>query len=339
MKTIFVVDDNDVNLLTAENSLSKQYRVFTLPSAAAMFELLEEIIPDLILLDIFMPETNGFDAMRMLKVDSRYNEIPVIYLTSRSDAATEALGFEMGAVDFVTKPFSEPALLNRIKFHLKVEDIIRERTRNLKKLKDSIITVLANMVENRDNMTGKHIERTTLYLKILMEAMREQSVYSEEMEDWDLEMIASSCRLHDVGKIVITDLILNKPGRLTPEEFDVIKTHSAEGERIIGEIQNESGDEEFLQNAKLFALYHHERWDGKGYPFGLEGEKIPLHGRIMALVDVYDALTSSRPYKDAFPHEKAVSIIEEGRGSHFDPNITDVFLKINERFEEEASCL
>ncbi|MCL2696970.1 MAG: response regulator [Oscillospiraceae bacterium] len=339
MRTIFVVDDSDVNLLTAENALMKQYRVFTLPSAAAMFELLEEVVPDLILLDILMPETNGFDAMKMLKADLKYSGIPVIFLTSRSDASTEALGFEMGAADFITKPFSEPVLLNRIKFHLKIEDIIRERTQNLKRLKDSIVNVLANMVENRDSMTGKHIERTTLYLKALMEAMTEQGVYTEEIKDWDFDMIASSSRLHDVGKIVITDLILNKPGKLEPEEFDIIKTHPAEGERIISEIQKESGDEAFLQNAKLFALYHHEKWDGTGYPYGLKGGKIPLHGRIMAIVDVYDALTSDRPYKRAFTHEEAIKIISGSSGSHFDPKITDVFLKISESFAEEALCL
>jgi putative two-component system response regulator len=340
MRTIFVVDDNDVNLLTAENSLTGKYRVFTLPSAAAMFELLDEVVPDLILLDILMPETNGFDAMKMLKANPGYCGIPVIFLTSRSDAATEALGFEMGAADFVSKPFSEPVLLNRIKFHLKIEDIIRERTQKLDKLKDSIVNVLANMVENRDIMTGKHIERTTLYLKALMEAMVERGVYAAETADLDLDMVVSSSRLHDVGKIVITDLILNKPGRLEPGEFDIIKTHSKEGERIIGEIQKESGDEAFLENAKLFALYHHERWDGTGYPYGLKGEEIPLHGRIMAIVDVYDALTSDRPYKRAFPHGEAMKIIAESSGSHFDPKIADIFIEISDRFEKEAlSCL
>jgi putative two-component system response regulator len=294
-----------------------------------MFELLDEIVPDLILLDILMPDTNGFDAMKRLKTDSKHSGIPVIFLTSRSDASTEALGFEMGAADFVSKPFSEPVLLNRIKFHLKIEDIIRERTQNLKKLKDSIVNVLANMVENRDSMTGKHIERTTLYLKMLLTAMAERGVCAEEIEGWDIEMVASASRLHDVGKIVITDLILNKPGRLTPEEFDVIKTHSKEGERIISEIQKESGDEAFLQNARLFALYHHEKWDGTGYPHGLKGEEIPLHGRVMAIVDVYDALTSDRPYKRAFPHEEALKIISGDSGTHFDPKIADVFLGIS----------
>jgi putative two-component system response regulator len=286
-----------------------------------------------------MPETNGFDALRMLKADIHFSHIPVIFLTSRSDSTTEALGFEMGAVDFVSKPFSEPVLLNRIKFHLKIEDIIRERTHALKRLKDSIVNVLANIVENRDTLTGQHIENTTSYIKILLDAMLERRVYFDELSEWDIDMVASSSRLHDVGKIVISDLILNKPGKLTNEEFELIKTHSVEGDRIIDNIIAESGDGAFLQNAKLFANFHHERWDGTGYPYGLKGEEIPLQGRVMAIVDVYDALTSIRPYKKAFSHEEALKIITEGRGSHFDPQITDVFLAVSENFTQEALCL
>ncbi|MCL1823381.1 MAG: response regulator [Oscillospiraceae bacterium] len=338
MKTIFVVDDNDVNLLTAESALSKEYRVFTLASASDMFDFLKEVIPDLVLLDIVMPDMNGFEAMRQLKSDEKYMGIPVIFLTSRNDAATESLGFELGAMDFISKPFSEPVLLNRIRTHLKIENIIRERTQNLKKLKDSIITVLANMVESRDTLTGQHIERTTMYIKILLEAMLDCGIYSKEIEQWDLEMVASSARLHDIGKIVITDLILNKPGKLSPEEFEVIKTHAVEGQRIIDSIIAQSGDEMFLENAKLFAGCHHERWDGTGYPNGLKASDIPLQGRVMALVDVYDALTSERPYKVAFSHDEAMKIIKEGIGSQFDPKIVDVFLSISEKFAEESLC-
>ncbi|MDR2533102.1 MAG: response regulator [Oscillospiraceae bacterium] len=339
MKTVFVVDDNDVNLLTAENSLSKQYRVFTLPSASAMFELLEEVVPDLILLDILMPETNGFDALRMLKGDTRYFNIPVIFLTSRSDSTTEALGFEMGAVDFISKPFSEPVLLNRIKCHLKIEDIINERTYYLNNLRDSIVIVLANMVENRDILTGKHIQRTSIFLRILLEEMIKRGIYSDEIIDMGVDSLVSSARLHDLGKILIPDLILNKPGKLNDEEYEIIKTHAAEGDRIIDCIIAESGDESFLQNAKLFAGFHHERWDGTGYPYGLKGEEIPIHGRVMAIADVYDALVSARPYKPAFTHEKAVQIISEGKGTQFDPLLTDIFMEINEKFAQEALCL
>jgi len=362
LKTIFIVDDNDVNLSTAAKALSKQYRAFTLPSASDMFDLLNDIVPDLILLDILMPEMDGFEAMQKLKSDKRYSEIPVLFLTGQNDAATEAHGFELGAVDFISKPFSEPVLLNRIKTHLEIEELIRartalliERTGKLQRLQNSMVSILANMVENRDKYTGKHVERTTKYVKILLDAMLERNVYSDEIKHWtteeavtpakphgaadeaaplNLESVISSARLHDIGKITISDLILNKPDKLTDDEFQLMKTHASEGEKIIESIITESGNESFLQNAKLFAGYHHEKWDGSGYPRGLKGEDIPLQGRIMAVADVYDALVSKRSYKDSFSHEKAVEIIKESRGSHFDPKITDVFLEVNNLFKE-----
>jgi len=341
MKTIFIVDDNDVNLSIAEKALSKQYRIFTLSTASDMFELLNNITPDLILLDILMPEMDGFEAMRLLKSDKRYSDIPVLFLTSRNDSSTEAHGFDMGAVDYVSKPFSEPVLLNRIKTHLEIEGLIRERTdmlqqrtAKLQQLQNAMVSVLANMVENRDMLTGKHIERTTKYIKILLDTMFERGVYSDEIRYWNMEEVISSARLHDIGKITITDLILNKPEKLTEEEFALMKTHTTEGVIIIDSIIAESGNETFLQNAKLFAGFHHEKWDGTGYPNGIKGKDIPLQGRIMAIVDVYDALVSDRPYKKAFTHEKAVEIIKESRGSHFDPDIVDVFLDVNDLFRE-----
>lgn len=344
LKTVFIVDDNDVNLLSAEEALNEQYRVYTLKSARVMLELLEVIKPDLILLDIEMPEINGFEAMRLLKSNSRYAGISVIFLTGRCDETAEVLGFEMGAVDFITKPFSRLVLLNRIKTHLDIDDIIHEQTAEIRKqkdelqrLKDSIVSGLARVVENRDNMTGEHIERTTTYIKILLKALLQSGVYADEISRWDIESVALSARLHDVGKVAVSDLILNKPGKLTGEEFETMKKHVLEGEKIIGDIIDESGDQIFLHNAKLFAGCHHERWNGTGYPRGLKGEEIPLQGRIMAIVDVYDALVSDRPYKSAFSHEQAMSIISENRGSHFDPAIVDVFMEVHDRFAEVRS--
>jgi putative two-component system response regulator len=367
LKTIFIVDDNDVNLSTADKALSKQYRAFTLPSASDMFDLLNDIVPDLILLDISMPQMNGFEAMRQLKSDARYSDIPVIFLSGRDDTTTEAHVFEIGALDFISKPFSEAVLLNRIKTHLGIEDLIHERTAmlqqrtgKLQRLQNSMVSILANMVESRDKYTGRHIERTTKYVKILLGAMLERGVYSDEITQWnfeevvssarlhdigeifaaneadphDLETVISSARLHDIGKITISDLILNKPDKLTAEEYELMKAHAIEGEKIIDSIITESGNEVFLQNAKLFAGCHHERWDGTGYPRGLKGENIPLQGRIMAVVDVYDALISERSYKKAFTHEKAVEIIKESSGSHFDPKIVDVFLEVSDLFRE-----
>ena len=333
-KTIFVVDDNDTNLSMAEEALEEQYRVMTLPSAAKMFALLEKITPDLILLDIEMPEINGFDALRRLKTNVSYAGIPVIFLTSMNDAATEVHGFQLGVVDFISKPFSAPVLLNRIRTHLSIDEIIRERTAQIQKLQNGIIFVFADMVENRDDKTGGHVERTEYYIRILSEAMLERGVYADAIHDMDLELLSLSARLHDVGKIAIPDRVLNKPGKLDDEEWKIMKTHTTEGEHVIDAMVARTDNVEFLRHAKLFAGYHHERWDGTGYPYGLKDTKIPIQGRIMAIVDVYDALVSSRPYKKAFREDETISIIKDGSGKHFDPYIMDVFLELTDKFSE-----
>jgi len=202
------------------------------------------------------------------------------------------------------------------------------------RLKNSIVSTLAGVIESRDKTTGKHVERTSAYLKVLLNAMRERGVYAKEMARWDFDAVISAARLHDIGKIVVSDLILNKPGVLTVSEFAIMKTHTTHGEDVIDKMIAESGDEDFLLSAKLFAGNHHEKWDGSGYPRGLKGTDIPLHGRVLALVDVYDALTTNRSYKEAFTPEKAKRIIMESSGTHFDPKIVDVFLETSNKFEE-----
>ena len=346
-KTIFIVDDNDTNLSMAKEALKDQYRVMTIPSAAKMFTLLEKVTPDLILLDIEMPEMDGFEALRRLKSDGVQADIPVIFLTSMTDAKVEVTGFQLGVVDFITKPFSAPVLLNRIKTHLDIDELIRERTAQLQQktaqlqqktaqlqtLQNSIVFVISDMVENRDIGTGGHVERTTKYIAILTEAMMDRGVYASELEGIDMDLFISSARLHDVGKVSIPDLILNKPGKLTDMELVIMKTHAPEGERIIDQMISRTEAEEFLKHAKLFAGYHHERWDGDGYPRGLAKTEIPLQGRIMAIADVYDALVSERPYKTAFTADMAQEIIMAGRGTQFDPLLADVFLSVSALFE------
>jgi putative two-component system response regulator len=339
MKTIFVVDDSDTNLSMAEEALEQLYRVMTMPSAEKMFSLLEKMTPELILLDIEMPDINGFTALEKLKKNDVWARIPVVFLTGRTDAKVEARGFEMGAVDFITKPFSAPVLVNRIKTHLDIDEIIRERTAQLGRLQNSIISVLANIVENRATEKGGHIERTSAYIKILITEMKKRGVYKDIISDWDTDKMIASARMHDLGKISITDLIVNKPDKLTEEEYAVMKTHAEEGERIIDKIIAQTGEGEFLRNARLFAGHHHERWDGKGYPYRLKGEEIPLQGRIMAIVDVYDALVSERPYKKAFSEEEAVKIIMENAGTHYDPKIAEIFFDVKELFKEARENL
>jgi len=337
LKTVFIVDDNSTNLTVAENTLVKQYRVIALSSAGQMFKALEKFKPDLILLDIEMPEMSGFEAMKLLKTNDTYADIPVIFLTGRTDVDSEARGIALGAVDFILKPFSEPVLLNRIKNHLDVDAIIRERTaqlvertKQLVRLQNGIVYIMADLVENRDKNTGGHIDRTAVYMKTLIDAMLEQGVYAEEICRWNRDLVISSARLHDVGKIVTPDSILNKPGPLTGEEFERMKEHTIEGARIIDKATQQTGNTEFLHNAKMIAAYHHERWDGTGYPYQLKRTEIPLQARLMAIGDVYDALVSARPYKKGFPHEEAVNIIMEGSGKHFDPHVANIFYNVKD---------
>ncbi|MCL2076721.1 MAG: response regulator [Betaproteobacteria bacterium] len=263
-KTIFVADDNDTNLALAREALRDQYRVMTVQSAAKMFALLEKVVPDMILLDIKMPEINGFEALRRLKSNASHADIPVIFLTNISDASVEARGFQLGVVDFITKPFSASVLLNRIKTHLDIDKLIRERTAEveqqkwqLQHLQNSIVYVVADMVEKRDRETGGHIERTTASIRILLDALLEQGVYADEICDIDFELFVSSARLHDVGKIAVPDSILNKPGKLTDEEFAIMKTHAAEGEQLIDQIISRTGSNDPSFSAKLFSGCQH----------------------------------------------------------------------------------
>ena len=333
-KMVFVVDDTDTNLAKAEESLEDIYDVMTLPSGAKLFGLLKKIRPNIILLDIEMPEMDGFEVIKALKEDPFYESIPVIFLTSMVDSEIEAKGFQLGAVDFVNKPFSTNVLLNRIRLHIDISELIKERTAQLEKSQKNLILILADMVDIRDHTTGGHTDRTTAYIRVIIEEMLQQGIYADEIRDWDMEMMSTCSILHDVGKIGVSDTILNKPAKLTDEEFVLMKDHAENGTQIFNRIIKRNGDDVFLTNAKLFASYHHESWDGTGYPYGLRGSHIPIQGRIMAIADVYDALISERPYKPAFTHERAVEIIKKDKGKRFDPLIVDVFLSIQGRFKE-----
>ncbi|MCL2071319.1 MAG: response regulator [Oscillospiraceae bacterium] len=332
MKIIFAVDDNEVNRISVKTALEKDYTTYALPTALKMFNLLEKITPDLILLDIDMPEMDGFEVVKRLKADPRYKPIPVIFLTMKKDPRVEILGFELGVIDFIGKPFSPPVLSRRIETHLEIDKLVKKSTKALSDLHNATISVISNLVESRDNITGKHIERTQEYLKILVDELVRTGVYAEEISGWNMSLLLPSAQLHDVGKITISDTVLNKPGKLDDEEFAVIKTHSSEGERIIEEIISKTEEDGFLYHAKRFAGGHHEKWNGTGYPRGLSGEDIPLEGRIMAIADVYDALVSKRPYKKAFTHEQAVDIIKKDSGTHFDPKVVEAFLGVADEF-------
>ena len=342
-KTIFVVDDNRSNLVMGKNAISGTYNVFTIISGSQMFQVLEKTTPDLILLDVEMPDMSGYDVLQQLKCNPHTASIPVIFLTALDSDDTELKGLSMGAVDYITKPFSPQLLLKRIQLHLELvdyrhnlEDMVDEKTREVVALKNAVIKTTAELVEYRDETTGNHIERTQLYIKILIAGAKKHGVYAEELSLLDEDLVIQSSQLHDVGKISIKDSILLKPGKLTPEEFETMKAHTTYGESIIVNIKKSTTDSAFLEYARIFAVTHHEKWDGSGYPHGLKAENIPLLGRIMAIADVYDALITDRPYKKAFPHSKAVTIIEEGKGSHFDPALVDLFTVVHSEFEEAS---
>ncbi|MDR0634734.1 MAG: response regulator [Azoarcus sp.] len=349
-QTVAVVDDNITNLKIARSILSEHYDIYALPSATVMFELLQKIIPDLILLDIEMPEMSGYEAIRKLKADAELRRIPVIFLTSRSDEGSELEGLSLGAIDYVTKPFSAALLLKRIHNHLLIasqerkledynrnlEEMVNQKAEKILKLQFGILNGVAELVEFRDKKTGGHIVRTQRYLNLLVKRMLADGIYLDEASSWDLAFLIPSAQLHDVGKIAISDTILNKPGKLTEEEFAIMKTHAARGVEAIEKIEEETQEHSFLSHAKCFAGYHHEKWDGSGYPNGLAGEDIPLQGRLMAIADVYDALISARPYKDPMPLDVAKSIILDGEGRHFDPALINVFRGVADGFEEIA---
>jgi putative two-component system response regulator len=354
---IMVVDDNITNLKYAKSALSDIYDVFTAPSPAKMFgifDMLGESLPSLILLDINMPEINGLETIKMLKGNEKTRSVPVIFLTAKSDPDSEVEGLGLGAVDYVTKPFEPHLLRKRVEIHLTMESqrltleeqkrelqgfnenllrMVEEKAGRVLELQGAILNTLADLVESRDDITGGHIMRTQKWLGILVAALQDYGIYHEDTADWDMNLVLQSSQLHDVGKISIRDSILMKPGRLTPEEFDEMKRHAVFGARIIEKIGTSTSEKDFLKHAMIFARTHHEKWDGSGYPDGLRKEGIPLQGRLMAIADVYDALISDRPYKKAFSHEDAVRIIIEGKGTHFDPVLTDVFSEVRKQFE------
>ena len=346
-KTVILVDDNPINLKLARNTLMEKYDVFTVPSAEKLFQLIEKTIPDIILLDVMMPGMSGYDAIKVLKSDSKTSGIPVIFLTAKSDANSELEGFVHGAVDYVSKPFSPQLLLKRVDVHVLVESqkrelkhmndnlqrLVDEKTEEVLELQNAVLKTMSNLVEYRDDITGGHVERTEHYLKTMIDEMVRQNVYCDILESWDIKLLLQSAQLHDVGKIAIRDDILMKPGSLTSEEFEEMKKHTTFGEKVIEKIQEGTKESVFLTHAKIMAGTHHERWDGKGYPRGLSRANIPIQGRLMAFVDVYDALISERPYKKAFSPEHALQIIKEGRGTQFDPSLVDVFTAAVRRFQ------
>lgn len=306
--SLLLVDDEATNLQLLRHTLQHEYRLIFAKDGKTALKLAQQEQPDLILLDIMMPDMSGYDVCEQLKNIQALRHVPIIFVTALSDSGDEEKGFALGAVDYITKPFNPAIVKARVRTHLSLvqaEEVLETRLQ--------IVQCLGKAAEYRDNETGMHILRISHFARTIAKAIG----FSDEQAD----ELLHAAPMHDVGKIGIPDAILLKPGKLTAEEWEVMRQHPAIGARIIGEHKSS-----LLQLAATIALCHHEKWDGSGYPNGLAGEEILLEARIVALVDVFDALTSERPYKKAWPIEEALEFIRQQSGSHFDPMLVDVFM-------------
>jgi putative two-component system response regulator len=284
-----------------------------------------------------MPEMTGREMFDILKADDAFKRIPVIFITAENDSESELL--EAGAVDFINKPFLPEIVQLRVRNQIalknysdSLEEMVAEKTAEATKTLDNALQGLANVIEHRELESGEHVKRTQLYVEALAGyIISSGSAYAGELIKLQPDIIVKSMALHDVGKIAIPDRILLKPGRLDPEEYEIMKTHTTRGKEIIGEL-GDVNSSLYLKHCEDICYGHHERWDGKGYPRGLKGEEIPLSARIAALADVYDALVCARVYKSALPYGDAIAIIREGRGTQFDPVLTDALIQIQDKF-------
>jgi len=340
---ILVVDDEAFNIKVLVDLLKNDYQMIVAKNGEqALKRAVSDSPPDLILLDVMMPAMDGYEVCRNLKGNVKTKHIPVIFLTAMGDPQGEELGLELGAVDYITKPYSPSIVKVRIHNHLELkrsrdllerqneilEEKVRERTQEVVLTQDVTILTLASLAETRDNETGNHIRRTQNYVQAIANKLSNHPRFEAELDSKTIELLLKSAPLHDIGKVGIPDSILLKPGKLGDDEFEIMKNHPTYGHDSLVAAEDVLGSTSFLRFAKEIALSHHEKWDGSGYPKGLSGDDIPLSGRLMAIADVYDALISKRVYKPAFPHEKAMTIIKEGSGSHFDPDIVEAFFQI-----------
>lgn len=365
-KTVLIVDDTKANLDIISELLSPCYRIRLALSGREALQLVQvRPIPDLILLDVMMPDMDGYAVLEQLKAEATTSTIPVIFVTAMSSFDDEEKGLQLGAADYITKPIRPMTLMARINTQLELkkardwlsdqngylEHEIDRRIQENELIKDVSLSALAMLAEKRDNETGNHLHRTRSYVEALMSHLSNHPRFSSQLSVKQRALIAKAAPLHDIGKVGIPDKILLKPGRFTPEEFEIMKEHAQIGSDAIEEaiqlvlgqsdelLQAPRGESAlaFLEMARQIAVGHHEKWDGSGYPRGLSGDAIPVCARLMALADVFDALICRRHYKQAFPIAEVVAIISEGRGKHFDPDIVDAFMHLQDQFLAIAS--
>lgn len=348
---LLVVDDTEINIdILIETLSSITSDIAVAMNGPSALEIAQESPPDLILLDIMMPGMDGYEVCRRLKADPALRDIPVMFITAMSEIENKTHGFELGAVDYITKPFEVVEVRARVKTHLALQQArqalarqnefleikVRERTRQLTLTQEVTIESMAALAEYRDPETGGHIQRTKNYVRTLATRLQCDPRFKDILSADVIDLLYLSAPLHDIGKVGIPDHILLKPGKLTDEEFEEMKRHTVYGRNALKSAANKLGGQSFLRFAMEIAYSHQEKWDGSGYPEGLKGEEIPVSGRLMALADVYDALISKRVYKPPFTHQRAVEIILQGKGRHFDPGMVDAFMEIQEDFRQIA---
>ncbi|MFO7776083.1 MAG: response regulator [Candidatus Hydrogenedentota bacterium] len=359
--TILVVDDLEENVHFLTRVLQpKGYGVYSAYDGEEALDAVAKYAPDIILLDLVLPKLGGIEVCRRLKADSGTYHIPIVVITGVSERDTNLQAIDVGADDYLVKPVDAPMLHARIRSCLRakslqdqvfeyqhkleeanhnLEERIRERTRQLERTQHVTVFSLARLAESRDTETGEHLSRIRRYVQVLAQQLAESSEYAEVIDEAFLRELFHSSPLHDIGKVGIPDQILLKPGKLTHEEFEIMKLHAVIGGDTLKAADIEAGKDSFLSMGRDIAYYHHEKWNGKGYPSGLKGNEIPLAARIVALCDTYDALTSRRPYKEAFTHEFAKEIIVPERGEQFEPAIVDAFLAVEHRFRAIQQAL
>jgi len=344
---ILIVDNNQNRLDELESILKNDgYTVITLTDPMTVRATIIVSSPDIVIMGTDFPNFDGFDLCERINKDPLIPAVSVILTSSTRNEIKIAKGFDSGAVDFITEPYHSKEIEARISAHVKLknlkqqmkeknqqlEDIVKEQSKTITEMQMATIFSLAKLAQSRDDDTGKHLERVQKYCLSLSSELAKNPKFEKDVDENFIKNIVYASPLHDIGKVAIPDSILLKPGRLTPEEFDVMKTHTVMGAETLEEVYKRFGNNDFIKMGIDIARHHHERWDGNGYPDKLAGEDIPLCARIMAIADVYDALSSKRSYKDAFPHQKCVDIIKEGRGTQFDADLVDAFVNIQDEF-------
>jgi len=341
--TILIVDDIEINRMILREILQDDYQIIEAANGIDTFKILfdDKILPTIVLLDIMMPDIDGFEVLERMKSSEETKNIPVLFITAADSDETESRGLKTGAADYITKPFNHDIVRARVDNHVNLaryqhglEQLVARKAAEVTRTYEQTLEVLATIIEYRSLESGAHIRRTTLLTEAIISNMLSIDSFKSALMAENIHSLIKASALHDIGKISISDSILLKPGKLTQEEFDIMKTHTDNGKDIIDSIAATLPDSDmYLKYAKDICHSHHERWDGKGYPRGLKGEEIPLAARIVSIVDVYDALVNPRCYKEAFSQELSLNMIMEGRGTQFDPNIVDLIPSVSSLFQ------